>query len=349
MSPMYALGCATILLLLGTSHAHAQLCPGDEDDSISFTSTDTSNPMRIHAWSRTRLLHGQPHPSCAGIVGVKSELWLENDYTNCFSGPSYNGAATGTTSEDHHERVASRWCLMYTCGVYQTRGRHYFDGYYRSSEANTMHGGSCGGGPTCNPCTQGYVVGECAVNQQDACGCCPNPCPLVVDRSGDGLSFSDAEDGALFDINGLRAMFWLGWPTTTDDAWLAYDRNGNGLIDDGSELFGNTRRLASGRNAEHGYEVLAELDENRDGVLDARDPRFAKLLLWGDANRNGVSEPKELAPLSSAGIKRLSVDYRESEKADKHGNRFRYIAVDRSSVDVFPDWLMPDSAAPDKD
>jgi hypothetical protein len=84
-------------------------------------------------------------------------------------------------------------------------------------------------------------------------------------------------------------MFWLGWPEGPDDAWLAMDRNGNGIIDDGSELFGNTRNLRSGINAKHGYEVLAELDDNLDGKIDEADPAFRALLLWGDANRNGVS------------------------------------------------------------
>jgi hypothetical protein len=137
-------------------------------------------------------------------------------------------------------------------------------------------------------------------------------------------------------------------PTTPDDAWLAYDRNGNGLIDNGSELFGNTRRLLSGRNAENGYDVLAELDEDNNGVVDARDPLFAKLLLWGDANRNGVSEPRELTLLSSTGIKSLGVIYDPSDKTDAFGNRFRFIAVDRSSMDVFPVWDLPDSTKSDK-
>jgi hypothetical protein len=317
---------------------------------MSITATETGNPMRIHAWSRTRLLHGQNHPACSGNVGARSELWLDTHYTGCFAGPSYNPAAIATDSPANHDRVASRWCTMYFCGPYQTRGRHYFnsDHNYRDSYGNVMLGGDCGGS-TCNPCTPGHVQGgTCAPSQQDECGCCPDPCPLIIDRSGDGVHLSNADDGALLDINGLHAMFWLGWPTTPDDAWLAYDRNGDGVIDDGSELFGNTRRLASGRNAENGYEVLAELDEDSNGVVDARDPLFAKLLLWGDANRNGVSEPKELTPLSSTVIKSLGVVYDPSDKVDAFGNRFRFFALDHSSIDVFPVWDLPDSKKEDR-
>ena len=128
----------------------------------------------------------------------------------------------------------------------------------------------------------------------------------------------------------------------------AFDRNGNGIVDDGSELFGNTRVLASGKNAENGYEVLAELDEDKNGVVDARDPLFAKLLLWGDADRDGVCTPKELTPLSSSRIKSLGVIYDESRKTDAQGNRFRFVALDGSSIDVFPVWDLPDSKKSDK-
>jgi len=220
------------------------------------------------------------------------------------------------------------------------------DGELGGRQGNAVPGGDCNGS-ICNPCTPGYVVGgDCAPHLQDRCGCCPEPSPLIIDRTGDGLHFSNAEDGALLDINGYGAMFWLGWPTTADDAWLAYDRNHNGIIDNGSELFGNTRRLASGRNAENGYEVLAELDENRDGVVDIKDPAYPSLLLWGDANRNGVSEPKELIPLEAAGIKKLGVEYIPSDKVDAAGNRLRFFASDGSSVDVFPIWRPPDSVGP---
>ena len=337
---------ALAVLLLSAPPAHAQVC-GDIDHSISITTTDAGNPMRIQAWSRSKCCmvmttHFAPArwafvPSCGSRTATRA-VPLDPE-----------PAPTATHSSANHDRVTSRWCLVYFCGSYQTRGRHYFDGgQFSSTFGNTMPGGDCGGN-TCNPCTPGYAQGgNCAPNQQDQCGCCPDPCPLIIDRSGDGLHLSGADDGALIDINGLRAMFWLGWPTTSDDAWLAYDRNGNGIIDDGSELFGNTRRLASGRNAENGYEVLAELDEDKNAVVDARDPLFAKLLLWGDANRNGVSEPRELTPLSSTGIKSLGVVYDEIEKTDAFGNRFRFIAADRSSIDVFPVWDLPDSAKSDK-
>jgi len=107
-----------------------------------------------------------------------------------------------------------------------------------------------------------------------------------------------------------------------DDRWLVQDRNENGLIDDGSELFGNAALLRSGAPAENGYQLLAELDQNGDLIFDAADPDFARLRVWGDANRNGLSEPSELATLDGAGIESISLDYRSSHRRDRWGNVF---------------------------
>jgi hypothetical protein len=59
-------------------------------------------------------------------------------------------------------------------------------------------------------------------------------------------------------------------------AYLALDRNGNGVVDDGGELFGP----ASG----NGFAELASYDKNGDGWIDEADPVFAQLRLWGSAD-----------------------------------------------------------------
>jgi hypothetical protein len=94
----------------------------------------------------------------------------------------------------------------------------------------------------------------------------------------------------------------------------------------------------------NGYQALAQLDANGDGVVTASDPAFFTLRLWRDLNRNGSGEAGELSPLSEAGIVGLSVEYRESARRDRWGNRFRYRAKveavaapkSRFSYDVFP-------------
>ena len=81
------------------------------------------------------------------------------------------------------------------------------------------------------------------------------------------------------------------WPTAATP-WIALDRDGDGAITSGLELFGD----AGG--AKNGFEALAALDDNRDGVIDRDDPAFAKLLLWADSNGDRQSSRAELSPLA---------------------------------------------------
>lgn len=322
--------------------AVAQICPGDTPDNFSLTS-NMSSPNELKTWAITRLLHGAAHPSCSGVIGVQAQLYLGTLSLGC-NVSATNASPIATATSLHHERVVERRCAVYLCSSeYQTRGRHYFNGaLFETTIENTAEAGC---GPQCNPCSgPGYSPDSaCPSIDRDACGCCPELSPIVIDRSGDGLQFSSVDEGALFEFTAGRAV-WMGWPTTTDDAWLALDRDGNGMIVNGRELFGNTRELQNGRQAQNGYEVLAELDVNGDKVVDAQDPDFARLLLWGDANRNGVGEPSELALLSASGIRALAVDFEVRKLRDEHGNHFRLRAVDGSSVDVYPAWRRLDSA-----
>jgi hypothetical protein len=121
----------------------------------------------------------------------------------------------------------------------------------------------------------------------------------------------------------------LAWPTSPDDVWLVLDRNGNGLVDSGQELFGTATILSSGERAKHGYEALAELDTNGDQSIDSRDTNFNRLMVWRDAVRNGKVDrgEGELLTLARAGILALSTRYEESQRADEWGNAFRYRAL----------------------
>lgn len=111
-----------------------------------------------------------------------------------------------------------------------------------------------------------------------------------------------------FDINGDKRVDILPW-VRPEIAFIAIDRNHNGKIDSGAELLGDAFVTSNEERAPNGFFALASLDQNHDGVVDAKDPAFGQLLLWHDRNSNGVSEPAELLPLSQSAVKSLSVRF----------------------------------------
>ena len=113
------------------------------------------------------------------------------------------------------------------------------------------------------------------------------------------------------------------------DAFLFLDRNGNGIVDDGGELFGNSTPLLGGGTASNGYIALAEFDlltlgGNSNGTVDAGDALFPYLGVWVDVNHNGMSESGELRSLSDAGVIALGNIYHHSGHRDSHGNLLRF-------------------------
>ena len=111
--------------------------------------------------------------------------------------------------------------------------------------------------------------------------------PIILDLDGDGYSFSDLSTGASFDINADGNVDQVAW-NTSNDGILAMDLDHDGVIDDGSEIF--TPSFAGGSFASGRAAALASLDSNGDGVIDADDAAFAKLLIWQDADADGVSD-----------------------------------------------------------
>jgi hypothetical protein len=158
--------------------------------------------------------------------------------------------------------------------------------------------------------------------------------PIVVDIAGDGYRFTSATAGVRFDIRNSGVPVQIAWTRLgTENAFLALDRDGNGRIDSGAELFGNRTPLRSGNSAPNGFVALAELDGNGDEVIDARDAGWPDLLLWTDRNHDGMSTGDELEPVSGSRITAFETGYQAVGRQDQWGNEYRYVARFRTSAE----------------
>lgn len=179
----------------------------------------------------------------------------------------------------------------------------------------------------------------CSPSQQQACENVGAACmgygtcytPLLIDTSGNGFRLTDPEHGVDFDIAAIGTTYRISWTEAgSDDAWLVLDRNGNGQVDDGTELFGDkTPQPVS--DIPNGFVALAEYDKpewggNSDGMIDNRDTIYSSLRLWQDRNHNGISEAGELHSLASLNVEAIWLDYKEAKRRDRHGNWYRYRA-----------------------
>ena len=149
--------------------------------------------------------------------------------------------------------------------------------------------------------------------------------PLILDLDGDGV---EADAITFFDHagDGWRELSrWAG----ADDGVLVWDRNKDGVINDGGELFGNNTALKNGSKAANGFAALADLDSNSDGKVDSSDAEWGSLrvMRWTDANNDGVMQESEsrLVTLDSLGVKSLGTSYSNSDHVDKSGNEHRQV------------------------
>jgi hypothetical protein len=195
--------------------------------------------------------------------------------------------------------------------------------------ANFRFQGSC---PNCNQvptCCNGGKI--CGLRYECGTSCtCEFVSPIIIDTTGKGFHLTSADDGVLFDIAGEGRLIKIAWTAAgSGNAFLALDRNHDGKIDRGQELFGNFTPQPKSEDP-NGFLALAEFDKpenggNGDGIIDGHDSVFNDLLLWIDENHDGISQLNELHKLPELGVFSLSLRYRDDRHFyDQFENWFHY-------------------------
>jgi hypothetical protein len=148
--------------------------------------------------------------------------------------------------------------------------------------------------------------------------------PVTLDLDGDGVETTHVNDGAYFDHDANGFAEQTGW-ASSDDGLLVWDRNGDGIINNGREVFGNNTLLNNGTLASNGFQALVEWDGNLDGKIDAIDSIWANLKVWQDYDGDGYSSVDELRSLSDLGIASINTGYTNSSYVDPNGNEHRQV------------------------
>ena len=130
----------------------------------------------------------------------------------------------------------------------------------------------------------------------------------------------------MFDYAGDGNQVKTAW-ADPNCGFLVRDLNKNGQIDNGSEMFGNFTVLKNGNIADNGFDALAELDLNGDGIIDRSEATAAGIMIWQDKNTNGKVDPGEMLTFEQAGIMSIRTQYAVSHNTDENGNMWRWQSV----------------------
>ena len=163
-----------------------------------------------------------------------------------------------------------------------------------------------------------------------------NRSPLVLDLDGDGVELVNVENGVQFDIDNDGDLEQTAW-AAADDGLLALDKDGDGVIEDRSELFGDTDGFTDG------FDNLSSYDSNDDGVIDANDDVFDNLVVWQDANQDGVSDASELLTLQQIGIVSINLNATQPEDLYIEGSWISHVSsyttTDGETHEVVDAWF----------
>lgn len=149
---------------------------------------------------------------------------------------------------------------------------------------------------------------------------------------------------SIFPLYGVEPGTRVNWPEEKSPGYfLAHLKKGEESITSDAQLFGKNAQQ------ENGFLALKIHDKNGDNVIDSKDAIFKELILWNDANGDGVSDKSEHFTLKSKGITAISLKY-HSRDLTKFGDRararekskFTYVKDGKiKQGDVFDVWLSP--------
>jgi hypothetical protein len=145
----------------------------------------------------------------------------------------------------------------------------------------------------------------------------------------------------VFDFLGNGEAIQMAWTDGTD-GFLVLDRNGDGMITTGAEMFGDYTPMSDGTVAKDGFEALRDLDSNTDGLFDAQDKLFDMVQVWVDANHDGISDAGELKGLKELGVKAIHLNPEASERTE-NGNLYGLVSTmtldNGGTAEVVDVWL----------
>lgn len=283
---------------------------------------------------------------CAGaqVPGYEEQHWLYTCVSDCGGGRAdqpFSLRLNGSCTPSCNFHCPWEWASV-----------SYTDYEFSASGFDGSHFAVCVFG-----CTRGAPRAT-----QRACypGYCGHACwePLIISLRDNQYILTDQENGVWFDLTADGVAEKIPWTNGhSDDAFIVLDRNHNGVIDDGRELFSHVspQPPAPPGELQHGFRALAVFDEafnggNEDDHISAEDRIFRHLRVWRDADHDGKSGPQELRPLSAVGLQSIALNYTDEDRYfDVFGNDFHFSADATFTTRSIPIWVVffaaPDGAS----